>query len=106
MGNPQKELKFVHIAGTNGKGSIARFISEALINAGLSVAISSDAFFTLSNVSLVLGGKTSKESEGFPAPIISIILIFSSIVVFPWARPRESIISKIRLRFVTLPLLQ
>lgn len=32
MGNPQKKLKFVHVAGTNGKGSTTAFISSILIN--------------------------------------------------------------------------
>lgn len=30
MGNPQKKLKFVHIAGTNGKGSCAIMLAEIL----------------------------------------------------------------------------
>lgn len=30
IGNPQKKLKFVHIAGTNGKGSTASFLSSIL----------------------------------------------------------------------------
>ena len=34
MGNPHKKLKFVHIAGTNGKGSTSAFISNILINSG------------------------------------------------------------------------
>jgi dihydrofolate synthase/folylpolyglutamate synthase len=34
MGNPQKKLKFVHVAGTNGKGSTASFISSILTQAG------------------------------------------------------------------------
>ncbi|HEY5584988.1 MAG TPA: folylpolyglutamate synthase/dihydrofolate synthase family protein [Ruminiclostridium sp.] len=34
MGNPQEKLRFVHIAGTNGKGSTAAFISSILINSG------------------------------------------------------------------------
>ena len=34
LGNPQEELAFVHIAGTNGKGSVAAFISEILQQAG------------------------------------------------------------------------
>ena len=25
MGNPQRDLKFIHIAGTNGKGSIPKY---------------------------------------------------------------------------------
>ena len=30
MGNPQDELKFVHVAGTNGKGSVCQMISSVL----------------------------------------------------------------------------
>ncbi|MEE1085564.1 MAG: folylpolyglutamate synthase/dihydrofolate synthase family protein [Schaedlerella sp.] len=34
LGNPQDELKFIHIAGTNGKGSTLSFISTILSEAG------------------------------------------------------------------------
>ena len=34
LGNPQDKLKFVHIAGTNGKGSVLEYCSDALIKAG------------------------------------------------------------------------
>jgi len=34
LGNPQDKLKFIHIAGTNGKGSTAAFCASALIEAG------------------------------------------------------------------------
>lgn len=34
IGNPEKRLKFVHIAGTNGKGSTLEYISNALILSG------------------------------------------------------------------------
>lgn len=34
MGNPHKNLEFIHIAGTNGKGSIANFISNILEESG------------------------------------------------------------------------
>ncbi len=37
MGNPQKELAFVHIAGTNGKGSVLAYISTILKEAGYKV---------------------------------------------------------------------
>lgn len=30
LGNPQKSLKVIHVAGTNGKGSVCRYIYEAL----------------------------------------------------------------------------
>lgn len=39
MGNPHTKLKYVHIAGTNGKGSTAAFISSALIEAGHKVGV-------------------------------------------------------------------
>ena len=30
LGNPQNELSFIHVAGTNGKGSVSAFIFEIL----------------------------------------------------------------------------
>ena len=37
LGNPQEELKFIHIAGTNGKGSVTAFLTEVLKKAGYRV---------------------------------------------------------------------
>lgn len=34
LSDPHKELKVVHIAGTNGKGSVLEYISQSLINSG------------------------------------------------------------------------
>jgi dihydrofolate synthase/folylpolyglutamate synthase len=34
MGNPQKSLRFIHIAGTNGKGSVAAMLHAVLSRAG------------------------------------------------------------------------
>jgi dihydrofolate synthase/folylpolyglutamate synthase len=39
LGNPEKELKVVHVAGTNGKGSVCHFISSILQQAGYSVGL-------------------------------------------------------------------
>lgn len=39
LGNPQEHLKFVHIAGTNGKGSTSAFISSILRSAGYSAGL-------------------------------------------------------------------
>ena len=39
MGNPERQLKFVHVTGTNGKGSTAAMIASALIEAGLNVGL-------------------------------------------------------------------
>ncbi|SET50681.1 bifunctional folylpolyglutamate synthase/dihydrofolate synthase [[Clostridium] polysaccharolyticum] len=37
LGNPQKDLKFIHIAGTNGKGSVGAYIANILADAGFRV---------------------------------------------------------------------
>jgi len=37
LGNPQDSLKYVHIAGTNGKGSTAAYITQILMEAGYNV---------------------------------------------------------------------
>ena len=34
LGDPQKQLSVIHIAGTNGKGSTAAFIASILTAAG------------------------------------------------------------------------
>ena len=34
-GNPQKNLRFIHVAGTNGKGSVCAFLSCILTDSGL-----------------------------------------------------------------------
>lgn len=39
LGNPQESLKIVHIAGTNGKGSTSRILSEVLKTAGYNVGL-------------------------------------------------------------------
>ena len=37
LGNPQNEIKFIHIAGTNGKGSVGAYIANILVAAGFKV---------------------------------------------------------------------
>ncbi|MEW6616502.1 MAG: folylpolyglutamate synthase/dihydrofolate synthase family protein [Thermodesulfobacteriota bacterium] len=39
LNNPQKELKSIHVGGTNGKGSVAAMISSILDKAGLRVGL-------------------------------------------------------------------
>lgn len=34
LGNPQDSLRFIHVAGTNGKGSVCRLLSSVLTEAG------------------------------------------------------------------------
>ena len=39
LGDPQKKLKFVHIAGSNGKGSTAAMLASVLSAAGLKTGL-------------------------------------------------------------------
>lgn len=39
VGNPQKDLAFIHIAGTNGKGSTAAFLCSILTAAGIKAGL-------------------------------------------------------------------
>ncbi len=44
LGNPQDKLCFIHIAGTNGKGSIAQMLNEICIDAGLKTGLFTSPF--------------------------------------------------------------
>lgn len=44
MGNPEKTLKFVHIAGTNGKGSVSAMLSSILCQAGFVTGLYTSPF--------------------------------------------------------------
>ena len=35
--NPHQKTKFIHVAGTNGKGSVCEMINNILVNAGYTV---------------------------------------------------------------------
>lgn len=37
LGNPQESLRFIHVAGTNGKGSLTAYLTGVLMEAGLKV---------------------------------------------------------------------
>ncbi len=39
LGNPERNLKLIHIAGTNGKGSTTSMITEILMGAGYKVGM-------------------------------------------------------------------
>ena len=49
LDDPQKELKFIHIAGTNGKGSTAAMLSSILEEAGYQVGLYTSPFINRFN---------------------------------------------------------
>ncbi|MEK9862974.1 MAG: hypothetical protein VW804_07435, partial [Verrucomicrobiota bacterium] len=38
LGNPQNNLRFIHVAGTNGKGSVCAYLEKIYLQAGLRVS--------------------------------------------------------------------
>lgn len=39
LGNPQDDLRIIHVAGTNGKGSVSAFLSSVLVESGFRVGL-------------------------------------------------------------------
>ena len=46
MGQPQRRLRFIHIAGTNGKGSTSAMLASILENAGLKTGLYTSPFIS------------------------------------------------------------
>ena len=46
LSSPQKGLKYVHVAGTNGKGSVSTAMSNILIEAGYNVGLYTSPYVT------------------------------------------------------------
>jgi len=56
LGHPEKELKFIHVAGTNGKGSTCRMLSSVLEKAGYRVGLYTSPFIERFNERIMLNG--------------------------------------------------
>lgn len=56
IGNPQLKLKVIHLAGSNGKGSTAAFISSILMEAGYKVGLYTSPHFVKFNERIVVNG--------------------------------------------------
>lgn len=86
LGNPQKGMKFVHVAGTNGKGSTCTYISNVLIASGYKTGLYTSPFIYEFNERMRINGESISDdkltllmtevkkvvdeviSEGFPEP--------------------------------------
>lgn len=63
MGNPQSELRFIHVAGTNGKGSTSAFINEVLMEEGYSVGLFTSPYLEVFNERIRLNGICIENSD-------------------------------------------
>ena len=57
LGDPHKQLKFVHIAGTNGKGSTAAMVASCLQAAGYRVGLYTSPFINRFNERIQVNGE-------------------------------------------------
>lgn len=63
LGDPQKDLKFIHIAGTNGKGSTAAFLSSILTEAGYKTGLFTSPFIEEFNERMQINGVNISNDE-------------------------------------------
>lgn len=63
FGNPQENLKCIHIAGTNGKGSVSAYIYEVLMAAGYSVGLFTSPYILNFNERIQVDGNQITDDE-------------------------------------------
>lgn len=73
MGNPEKRLRFIHIAGTNGKGSTSAMLASILEAAGLTTGLYTSPYISDFSERMRIDGKPITPDElasitGFCAP--------------------------------------
>ena len=63
MGNPEKKLKFIHIAGTNGKGSTAAMLASVLKQAGYITGLYTSPYILKFHERMQVNGEMITDAE-------------------------------------------
>ena len=63
LGNPQKELKFIHVAGTNGKGSFCSMLHEILKESGYRVGLFTSPYIKEFNERIAINGESISNED-------------------------------------------
>ncbi|MGN0454101.1 MAG: bifunctional folylpolyglutamate synthase/dihydrofolate synthase [Ruminococcus sp.] len=63
MGNPQDKLKFIHVAGTNGKGSVCQLLSSVLICEGYKTGLFISPYITDFRERIQINGEMISEND-------------------------------------------
>ena len=63
LGNPQANLRYVHVAGTNGKGSISAMLASVLKKAGLKTGLFTSPYVNRFNERMQINGKQIEDFE-------------------------------------------
>lgn len=63
LGNPQDDFSSIHVAGTNGKGSIAAFLSSVLTHAGYKVGLYTSPHLVRFNERIQINGRPISDDD-------------------------------------------
>ncbi len=63
IGNPQKRLKFIHVAGTNGKGSFCAMLASVLKSAGYKTGLYTSPYILEFNERIAVDGEMIQNSH-------------------------------------------
>ncbi len=63
LGNPQEKLRFIHVAGTNGKGSFCAMTAEILRAAGYKTGLFTSPYIKAFNERMQIDGKPIADEE-------------------------------------------
>lgn len=63
LGNPQDSLDFIHIAGTNGKGSVSTLIASVLKEAGIKTGLYTSPYITNFRERISINGEMISEED-------------------------------------------
>lgn len=63
LGDPQERLKFVHLAGTNGKGSTATMIAQVMQEAGYRTGLYTSPFLVVFNERIRVNGRMIPDED-------------------------------------------
>ena len=63
LGDPHKDLKYIHVAGTNGKGSTCKFIEKGLAGCGYKVGLYTSPYIEKFNERIQFDGRMITDEE-------------------------------------------
>lgn len=63
LGNPERDMKFIHVAGTNGKGSTCSMLDSVLREAGYKVGLYTSPYIVRFNERMQINGEPISDSE-------------------------------------------
>lgn len=63
LGNPQKKMKIIHVAGTNGKGSTCALLSSMLTEAGYCVGLYTSPYLEVFNERIRINGENISDEQ-------------------------------------------